>query len=209
MTGLPTSRQLPDKVSFWLLYMRSICRTRREEGGLCWLQKSCCTVNCYIVITGRTSTMPTSDVTRPGAWSEKIGAGNVCVDLQESVRVVVTNHTCNTHLGLTVVRLGTEGPSLHSRQERTKSRPSFWKWLGLRERDLKSWSRQWVTSQESVKPDWAMADWHSRLAVQWEESQLSRDWLCTQCTQCLRLASGDRKDKIRGNMNFLWCDVRN
>ena len=56
-----------------------------------------------------------------GAWSEKIGAGNVWVDLQESVRVVETNHTYNTHLGLTVVRLGTEGPSLHSRQERTKA----------------------------------------------------------------------------------------
>ena len=78
-------------------------------------------IKYYIVITGRTSTRPTSDGTRPGAWSEKIGDGNVWVDLQESVRVVVTNHTYNTHLGLTVVRLGTEGPSLHSRQERTKA----------------------------------------------------------------------------------------
>ena len=78
-------------------------------------------VKYYIVITGRTSTRPTSDVTRPGAWSEKIGDGIVWVDLQESVRVVVTNHTYNTHLGLTVVRLGTEGPSLHSRQGRTKA----------------------------------------------------------------------------------------
>ena len=35
----------------------------------------------------------------------------------------ITN-TYRTNLGLTVVRLGTEGPSFHSRQERTDS-PSF------------------------------------------------------------------------------------
>ena len=56
-----------------------------------------------------------------GGLVREDGAGNVWVDLQESVRVVETNHTYNTHLGLTVVRLGTEGPSLHSRQERTKA----------------------------------------------------------------------------------------
>ena len=78
-------------------------------------------VKYYIVITGRTSTRPTSDFTRPGAWSEKIGDGNVWVDLQESVRVVVTNHTYNTHLGLTVVRLGTEGTKLllQTREDKT------------------------------------------------------------------------------------------
>ena len=64
---------------------------------------------------------PTSDFTRPGAWSKQDGDGNVWVNLHEHVRDVGTNHTYNTHLGLTVVRLGTEGPSLHSRQERTKA----------------------------------------------------------------------------------------
>ena len=82
--------------------------------------ETCCTVNNYIVITGRTSTRPTSDFTRPGAWSKQDGDGNVWVNLHEHVRDVGTNHTYNTHLGLTVVRLGTEGPSRHSRQERTK-----------------------------------------------------------------------------------------
>ena len=123
MTGQPTSRLLPDKVSLTALHeIHAGPEEKRED--CCWLQKTCCTVNYYNVITGRTSTRPTSDFTRPGAWSEKIGAGNVWVDLQESVRVVVTNHTYNTHLPTDRSQAGDRGakPSLQAREDK---KPSF------------------------------------------------------------------------------------